>query len=198
MNEHYYSRNPKSEHDLHEFHTDVLGRKFHFTTDASVFARRMIDYGTRTLIEHLPFPLSGHVLDVGCGYGPIGLTVAALSPEAAVTMVDVNKRALELSRINAVRNKIEQVEILESNALAAVGERYFDWILTNPPIRAGKRVVYSIFEEARQHLRSQGQFWLVIQKKQGAPSAIKKLETLFVNVDVVVRSKGYFVIRCRV
>lgn len=198
MNEHYYSRNPKSTHDLREFNTEISGIKFHFTTDASVFAKRMIDYGTRLLIEHLPFPLYGNVLDVGCGYGPIGLTVAALSPEAAVTMIDVNKRALELSRLNAVHNKIDHVEILESDGLAAVSERHFDWILTNPPIRAGKRVVHSIFEQARQHLSSQGQFWLVIQKKQGAPSAIKKLETLFTNVDVVGRSKGYAIIRCRV
>lgn len=198
MSDHYYSRDPKSESDVREIRAEIRGRTLTFATDSSVFAKRGIDYGTRALIERLPLPLNGTVLDVGCGYGVIGLTVASFSPETNVTMVDVNRRALELCRSNAERNRLgDRVDILESDGLSALAERDFDWILTNPPIRAGKSVVHRIFEEASCHLRENGQFWLVIQKKQGAPSAVKKLKTLFSAVDIVARDKGYAVIQCR-
>lgn len=197
MSDHYYSRNPDSTRDLREIRAQIHGRMFTFTTDSSVFAKRAVDYGTLTLIERLPLPLDGTVLDVGCGYGPIGLTVASLSPNANVTMVDVNRRALDLCRLNAKRNGVGVVEIVESDGLSELIGRQFDWVITNPPIRAGKRVVYRIFEEAHDHLRPNGEFWLVIQKKQGAPSAITKLQTLFSQVEIVARDKGYNIIRCR-
>lgn len=197
IGDHYYSRNPISERDKREFSTDIRGRTLTFSTDASVFSKKGVDYGTRLLIEALPLPLEGDVLDLGCGYGPIGIAVALWSPRSRVVMADVNRRALELCRHNAKRNGVEQVTVLESDGLKALEHLSFDWVVTNPPIRAGKRVVYRLFEETRTHLRESGQFWLVIQKKQGAPSAIKKLQSLFSDVTVAVRSKGYAVIRCR-
>lgn len=197
MHDHYYSRDPESERDLREFDTDIRGRTFTFMTDASVFSRRGIDYGTYALIERLPLPLQGDVLDLGCGYGPIGLSVAVFSPEASVTLVDINRRALELCRINAEKNGLDPMEVVLSDGVSALPGRYFHWIITNPPIRAGKRIVYRLFEQAYERLQESGEFWLVIHKKQGAPSALKKLQTLFPEVMVVARDKGYRIIRCK-
>lgn len=196
MNDHYYSSDPKSEHDPRTWRTGIKGRPFTFTTDSSVFAKRGLDYGTRLLIEALPLPLRGTVLDMGCGYGPIGLAIKAFSPQAMVTLSDVNRRALDLCRKNAAKNGLASVEIVESDGLAALHGRSFDWIVTNPPVRAGKKVVYRLFEETAAHLSGDGEFWLVMRKKQGAPSALKKLATLFTGVTVVTRGKGYTVIRC--
>lgn len=196
LGDHYYSHTPKSEHDIRVIHAQLRSRPFTFMTDSSVFSKRGVDYGTRALIKHLPLPMVGAVLDVGCGYGPIGLIVAALSPQAEVTMVDVNRRALELCRKNAEKNNTEHVEIMESDGLCALEGRRFNYVLTNPPVRAGKRVIYRIFEQVSAQLHSRGEFWLVMHKKQGAPSAIKKLQTHFSEVTVIAREKGYAVIRC--
>ncbi|WP_054951010.1 class I SAM-dependent methyltransferase [Numidum massiliense] len=196
MRDHYYSRDPQSAHKTHEFHTEIGGREFTFTTDSGVFSKLGVDYGTRVLLESLPLPLSGDVLDVGCGYGPIGIAVAVASPKARVTMIDVNRRAIELCRLNAEKNGVSGVSVLESDGLSQLTGRAFDWVLTNPPIRAGKRTVYRLLREVSAHLREGGEFWLVIQKKQGAPSAVKKLRTLFADVSIASRHKGYNVIRC--
>lgn len=197
MHDHYYSSDPESERDLRQFDVEIRGRTLTFMTDASVFSRHSIDYGTRALIERLPLPLQGDVLDLGCGYGPIGLSVAAFSPGASVTLVDVNRRALELCEVNAKKNGLDDVKVALSDGISALPGRHFHWIITNPPIRAGKRVVYRLFEQACERLLESGEFWLVIQKKQGAPSALKKLQTLFSEVTVVARDKGYRIIRCK-
>ncbi|MNZ43171.1 Ribosomal RNA small subunit methyltransferase C [compost metagenome] len=131
------------------------------------------------------------VLDVGCGYGPIGLAAAKLAKQGHVTMVDVNARAVELARENASANGIRNVAILESNLYEAVKETDFDVVLTNPPIRAGKEIVHAIFEGAYERLTIGGSLWIVIQKKQGAPSAKQKLESLFAEVEEVTKDKGY-------
>ena len=139
----------------------------------------------------MELPSGAHVLDVGCGYGPIGLTAAKLVPDGHVTMIDINERAVELSRENAKGNGIANVTIMQSNLLTEVNKRDFDVILTNPPIRAGKDTVHTIFEQAYDHLKTGGTLWIVIQKKQGAPSAKTKLESLFTRVEEVTKDKGY-------
>lgn len=197
MADHYFTADPESRHDEREIDFDVFGRRLSFVTDAGVFSKHALDFGTRLLISQLPHPLEGYVLDVGCGYGPIGIAIKALSPGAFVTMVDVNRRALELTEQNARRNGLSGVEVVASDGLRAVKDRTFDWIVTNPPVRAGKRIVYRIFEESFHHLSETGQFWLVMRKKQGAPSAVKKLHTLFSEVTIAHRAKGYAVIRCQ-
>lgn len=197
MNEHYYTREPKSAHDPHEVSLKMRGVGLSFLTDAGVFAKRAVDHGTWLLLDSLPLPLVGDILDVGCGYGALGLTVAAVSPRANLTLVDVNHRALELSKLNAKRNGTENVQILESDGLSALLNRQYDWVLTNPPVRAGKQVIYRIFHEAHTQLRDGGQLWIVMRKKQGAPSAVKALEPLFLEVNIATRDKGYQVIRCK-
>jgi 16S rRNA (guanine1207-N2)-methyltransferase len=138
-------------------------------------------------------PEQARILDVGCGYGPIGLTAARLAPRGHVTMVDVNERAVELARANAETNGVRNVSFAVSDLFEALDGRSFDVILTNPPIRAGKAVVHRIFEEARAHLNPGGSLWIVIQKKQGAPSAKAKLEELYGTeaVEEIGKDKGY-------
>ncbi|CAG7656732.1 class I SAM-dependent methyltransferase [Paenibacillus allorhizosphaerae] len=195
MSEHYYSQKPSTAHDQHTIEETMIGRTFTFTTDAGVFSKRGIDYGSKLLIETVSLPDQARVLDVGCGYGPIGLAAAVLAGKGMVTMVDINERAIELAKHNAKRNQITNVEILQSDLLEQVTGRTFDAVLTNPPIRAGKETVHRIFEQAHEVLVPGGALWIVIQKKQGAPSAVKKLESLFSEVVEVERDKGYWILK---
>lgn len=161
-----------------------------FVTDAGVFSKSGLDYGSRVLIDALDIPVGASVLDVGCGYGPIGIAAGILGA-GKVTMLDVNERAVELARENAAANGIAQAEAKQSDLLEAVSEERFDVIITNPPIRAGKETVHRLFEQASERLNPGGSLWIVIQKKQGAPSAKAKLETLFERVEEVTKDKGY-------
>jgi 16S rRNA (guanine1207-N2)-methyltransferase len=198
MSDHYYSGRPSSESNQKEMETDLRGVRMKFTTDSGVFSKSSIDFGSRLLIEHLQIMPSHDVLDIGCGYGAIGLTAALMANEGHVWMVDVNERALNLAKANAQQNQIRNVTIVQSDVFSNVTNLSFDVIVTNPPIRAGKQVVHQIFEESVQHLNPGGQLWIVIQKKQGAPSAIKKLEELFVATDIVTKVKGYYIIRATI
>lgn len=191
MSEHYYSEKPSTVNDRQKFEAILRGSKFSFVTDAGVFSKQSIDYGSCVLIDHMAFPSDAKVLDVGCGYGPIGLTAAKLAPQGHVTMIDVNERAVGLAKENARTNGIANVTVLQSDLFSALGEERFDAILTNPPIRAGKDVVHRIYELSAERLTPQGALWVVIQKKQGAPSTQDKLEQLFERVEEVTKDKGY-------
>lgn len=197
MSQHYYSQQPEARHDRRTLSTVLRGKNLRFTSDAGVFSKGDIDYGSRVLIETMEVPDGAAVLDVGCGYGPIGISAAFLAPKGHVTMVDINSRAVELARENAQHNGIRNVTVMESDMLSAVNGQKFDVILTNPPIRAGKAVVHQIFEQACEHLNEGGSLWIVIQKKQGAPSAVAKLESLFPVVEEVGKDRGYRIIRAK-
>lgn len=192
---HYYDKHPETGHARAVIEPVIRGVRLRFVTDAGVFSKHGVDYGTRLLIETLAIPSGAQVLDVGCGYGPIGLYAARLCESAQVTMIDINHRAVDLARENAQANGIRNVEILQSDLYEQVRGRTFDMIVSNPPIRAGKAVVHRIFEEAVEHLAPGGSLWIVIRKKQGAPSALAKLESLFARVEEKAKSKGYRVYR---
>ncbi|MBW4084671.1 class I SAM-dependent methyltransferase [Paenibacillus sp. S150] len=197
MSQHYYSQQPEARHDRRTIETVLRGKSLRFTSDAGVFSKGDIDYGSRVLIEAMDIPDGSSVLDVGCGYGPIGISAAYLAPKGHVTMIDINGRAAQLARENARNNGIVNVTVMESDVLSAVKGQKFDVIVTNPPIRAGKAVVHQIFEEAYEHLYEGGTLWIVIQKKQGAPSAAAKLESLFPVVEEAGKDKGYRIIRAQ-
>ncbi|MEH7305168.1 class I SAM-dependent methyltransferase [Neobacillus drentensis] len=198
MSEHYYSRTQKVESDPKFWDFTLKDNTFRFKTDNGVFSKREVDFGSRLLIESFELPdTEGLILDVGCGYGPIGLSLAKYYHDRMIHMVDVNERAIELAKENAELNRIQNVKIYESDRLLNVKENTFAAILTNPPIRAGKKTVHEIFEQSFEHLASQGELWVVIQKKQGAPSAIEKLNNLFNCVETIDKSKGYFVIKAK-
>jgi 16S rRNA (guanine1207-N2)-methyltransferase len=197
MSEHYYSQRPTTAADRQVLDAELRGFRFQLTSDAGVFSKGGVDYGSRVLIEHMEIPAAARILDVGCGYGPIGLTAAKLAPEGHAVLIDINERAVELARLNAEANGITNVSFAQSDRLAAVEGQRFDVILTNPPIRAGKAVVHRIFEEAKESLLPGGALWIVIQRKQGAPSARARLEELFGEhaVDEIGKDKGYRIFR---
>ncbi|MDN4527209.1 class I SAM-dependent methyltransferase [Fictibacillus fluitans] len=198
MSGHYYSENPDAKSNPKTWTFVLRDRELKFTSDAGVFSKKEVDFGSRLLIEEFVFPsISGDCLDVGCGYGPIGLALAKEEESRRFLMVDVNERALELTRENAKKNGITNVEARKSNLFDGVQESEFAAILTNPPIRAGKKVVHQLFEDSYGKLQTNGELWIVIQKKQGAPSAIDKLESVFDEVETVSKSKGYFIIRAK-
>lgn len=198
MTEHYYSSQPDTAHDLREIHAQLRGRTFRFLTDAGVFSKKGVDFGSRLLIETVELPDTGEIADVGCGYGPIGIAAVAASPGSRAVLLDVNARAVSLARKNAEINGVaDRVTALISDGFEAVGDHCFDTVLTNPPIRAGKQVVYRLFAEAKDHLKQEGTLWIVIRKKQGAASAREELNRLFSSVDVAVQKKGYWILRAR-
>jgi len=191
MPQHYYSNQPDAQHDRRTIEEQLKGSTYRFISDAGVFSKKGVDYGSKVLIDAMEFSPGAEILDVGCGYGPMGLTAARMVKDGHVTMVDVNSRAVELAKENALLNGITNVSIMESDLFTAVKGKSFDVILTNPPIRAGKETVHAIFEQAYEHLREGGALWVVIQKKQGAPSAKEKLTDLFGDVQEVTKDKGY-------
>ncbi|QGH32707.1 methyltransferase [Gracilibacillus salitolerans] len=190
----YFSQSPDAASNPQTWSYQLEGQTFTFTTDNGVFSKNEVDFGSRVLIETFRTPdIDGPLLDLGCGYGPISIALAATHSDRSVLGVDVNERALSLAEKNAKQNKITNVTFQESDILSNVSGQSFAAILTNPPIRAGKQVVHQMFEEAKKALLSNGELWVVIQKKQGAPSAKKKLSELFEEVEVVKKEKGYFV-----
>ena len=193
MNDQYYTREPSSASRPAQCAFSYRGHSLTFETDSGVFSRGELDEGSRLLLEALP-PLSGDVLDVGCGWGALGLSVARANPGVHLSMGDVNLRALALCEKNALRNQVS-ARIVESDGLAAFAGETFDTVLTNPPIRAGKQVVYRILSDALNSLKSGGSLYLVIRKQQGAESCLRYLQSLGCEAERISRSAGYWVIR---
>ena len=168
---HYFmdDENVKSEEFV--FSTQVLDVSLSFVSDNGVFSKNNLDFGTRSLLESLPL-ISGDVLDIGCGYGPIGIFLKK-KYDCNVDMIDINKRSLGLALKNSLKNGVD-VNIFESNAFENVFKKY-DFIVTNPPIRVGKKVLYDILIGSMEHLKSDGELWFVIHKDQGAKSTVSML-----------------------
>ncbi|WP_078551160.1 class I SAM-dependent methyltransferase [Bacillus alkalicellulosilyticus] len=199
MSDHYYSENPSVESKPKQITFELRGKQLSFVSDSGVFSKKEIDFGTQLLLESFEFPTSGEgaLIDVGCGYGPIGITLAKEDKSRKVYMVDINERALELSRKNAEKNGAANVVVRKSRLFDNVNTQKFSAVITNPPIRAGKQVVHELFEQAFEQLETNGELWVVIQKKQGAPSAIEKIKSLFQECEVVSKKKGYYIIRAK-
>ena len=205
MNDHYYTQDPRSESRPVSCGWVFRGHGMTFETDAGVFSRGEVDRGTRLLLEALPETLGGEILDLGCGWGIIGISVKKAWPETTVTLGDVNRRALELSRQNAKANGVT-VQCVESDGMTAFLDRRFDAVITNPPIRAGKQVIYRMFSDAAGCLRPGGALYLVIRKQQGAESCLRYLSgqrqgdssdkrPLFGKVEKLTSSGGYWVLK---
>ncbi|BBN97403.1 hypothetical protein St703_01080 [Sporolactobacillus terrae] len=196
LTEHYYSEHPHVKSNPHSLSATLRQHNFVFTTDAGVFSKNAIDFGSALLIETFYEPqISGAFLDMGCGYGPIGIALARDFPDRDVVMVDINERAVALAAKNAQENQVNPVVLQSSLFEKVTGD--FAAIVTNPPIRAGKQVVHQIFRDAHCFLKHGGELWTVIQKKQGAPSALKMLQSLFDRVDVAAKKKGYYILCAR-
>ena len=193
MNDQYYTADPQSESRPVPCAFPYRGYGLNFLTDAGVFSKGELDAGSRLLLDALP-ALSGDVLDLGCGWGAIGVAVAKANKQARVVMADVNHRALGLARDNCQRNQVT-AEVIESDGMSAVMGRAFDAIITNPPIRAGKQVIYQMFADAARSLKEGGALYLVIRKQQGAESCMKYLKTLYQQVEKLDKSAGFWVLK---
>ncbi|MDO5003307.1 MAG: methyltransferase [bacterium] len=174
----------------------VKGHKFTFLTDNGVFSKDGLDFGSRLLLESIPLDEVGaKVLDMGCGYGTIGIIINKLTNHD-IDMVDVNLRAMHLARRNAKENGCSNINIFESNCYQNITSKY-NTIITNPPIRAGKKIVYEILMSAKKYLEQDGNLFLVIRKEQGAKSIISDLEKEY-NVEILEKKKGFFVLKCTI
>lgn len=167
---------------------------FKFITDNGVFSKHGLDFGTRSLLENLDIDnINGNVLDFGCGYGPIGIYISKVK-NIKVDMVDINLRSIELAKKNALLNKVS-VNIFESDIYKNIDKKY-DFIISNPPIRVGKEILYKILFDASNYLNSNGELWIVINKNQGAKSILKDLEKKY-NVELVNKNKGFYIIKAK-
>lgn len=189
--EHYYVRHPTSESQLGIIRTHLRGRLFEFLTSSSVFSKKRIDLGTRLLIESMILPRKGLLLDMGCGYGPVGIVMGALNPDLQVVMVDVNERAVWLAKENVKRNNIENVDVHRGFLYEPVKNMKFSSIVCNPPVSAGMQVVLAIIKEAPKHLKKGGLFQIVVRSKIGGRRLSEELEKIFGNVKVLARKSGY-------
>lgn len=190
----YFDNDNSIKSNIVKHDIDILNKNFTFFTDNGVFSKNKLDYGTRFLLEVLTTENIGDkVLDVGCGYGPIGIYISKVF-NSHVDMIDVNKRAVYLCQMNIKENNVN-CNAFVSDCYEKVDD-FYDTIITNPPIRAGKKIIYEIVMNACNHLIENGVLYIVIRKDQGAKSMISDLKKIY-NVEVLGKSKGFFVIKCK-
>ena len=193
---HYFDANPQIKSHKKEIKYSLLGHELSFISDNGVFSKDAIDEGSSILLETLiPLSIRGDVLDLGCGYGVIGLTLAYFNKDLRVICADVNQRAVELCETNAKKLQLHnRVECRISDRYGKI-EEAFDSIVINPPIRAGKEITYSMYLGALDHLKENGSMFIVIRKAQGAASALEYLESIFSSVTVLEKRRGYWIIQ---
>ncbi len=194
MTEHYYSAHPESPTNLGVIKTSLCGKQFEFVTASSVFSKRRIDTGTRLLIESMVLPDHGRILDVGCGYGVVGIAASALKPASKVVMTDVNMRAVHLARENAERNGVDNVEVRYGFLYEPVEGLSFDVVLSNPPVSAGMDIVKSIINQAPRIMTAKATLQMVIKSKIGAKTIPDVFESAFGNCSILAREAGYRVL----
>ena len=190
----YFDKDTDVESNEVTTRAEVSGRLYTFKTDNNVFSKKRLDFGTRTLLESLDFnSINGDILDFGCGYGPIGI-ILKKNTNSNIDMIDINERAINLARKNAKINGVN-VNIFSSDKYENV-EKLYDYIISNPPIRVGKKVLYEILIGARKYLKENGKLIFVINKDQGAKSCMKDMEKYY-KVSLISKNKGFFVIQCQ-
>ena len=191
--DHYFT-NEKVKSNVKSHNIIIRNKSFKFLTDHGVFSKKGLDFGSRLLIEILVENEYENLLDLGCGYGPIGIILKHFNHKANIQMLDINERAIKLAKENAKINNVN-VKIYKSDGFDKVKDK-FDIIVTNPPIRAGKKVIYSFFESAIDYLEKNGKLYIVINKKHGAASAFKKCQEIYSQVEIIKKKSGYSIIRC--
>lgn len=189
---HYYKFDPKLKSLPHSISYQYFDHTFTFKSDLGVFSKDRVDFGTHLMLLNINNHDVTHILDMGCGYGVSGIVMKHKYPSVKLSAFDINPRAVELTRAN-----IENYQLTDSHVYLSDGIPSFvsdvDLALLNPPIRAGKQVVFKLYKQAHEVLKPQGSLYIVIQKKQGALSSLKYLESLFQSVTCITRDKGYFV-----
>lgn len=194
--EHYFAANPKSKPRYGLIRTYLRGKPFEFLTASGVFSKQRVDLGTRLLIESMVLPKKGCALDMGCGYGAVGIAAAAFNPRLYVILVDVNSRAVWLARRN-VEKKVSNAEVRRGCLYEPVEDFIFDCVLSNPPVSAGLETVKEIIVQAPRHMARRGVFQMVVKSKVGGKRLRTIFEEAFGNVEVLARESGYRVLLSR-
>jgi len=189
--DHYFTQRPTARGKRQTFTVTLRGRDITLITEPGVFSRSRVDRGTRLLINHMEVGEEDRFLDLGCGYGIVGIIAALLAPEGSVTLVDINERAVALARENLALNNIHNAEALQGDGFAPVTGRTFDIIALNPPIRAGLAVVHRLIEASSARLAPGGRFYLVARTKQGAIRLAQKITQVFGTVEEIAKGGGY-------
>ena len=192
---HYFENDKSIKSKNIEIEYSIKNDSFIFYSDNGVFSKDEYDQGSEILVKSLlGESLNGRILDLGCGIGCMGIVLARFIPSIFVEMVDINERAVQLCQKNIMANKIENAKVYISNIYEQV-DGLFENIVTNPPIRAGKKVIYEFFEKAKDYLTLNGNLYVVIRKSHGAESAKRKLEEVFGNCTMIDRAKGFHILK---
>jgi 16S rRNA (guanine1207-N2)-methyltransferase len=194
VTEHYFTNNADLKSETRLIQYNYGDGVINFTSDLGVFSKNKLDYGSRLLIETYIEKGRDNIdlLDVGCGYGFIGLSLARIKNTNS-TMVDVNKRAVHLTNMNIKNNKIKNAVAFESNIYESV-EGLYDVVITNPPIRTGRETVLTFLRDSKKYLKPNGELWFVMRKDQGALTVAKKLEDIY-KIEIIAKSKGFLIFR---
>ena len=188
---HYFENDENLASEIKPFSVSINNCLFNFNTDNGVFSKGELDFGTELLIKNiLKLNINGDVLDLGCGYGAIGIILKKLV-NCDVTMSDINRRAIHLTKMNAKKNGVD-VNIIESDGYENI-DSSFNYIVSNPPIRVGKKKLYELLIGSKEHLKENGEMIIVVRKEQGALSLIKDMEKYY-QVSVLDKDKGFFII----
>ena len=185
MTEHYFSKKPKSNNNERLFYYNNIK----FYTSSSVFSKSHLDKGTELLIKESKITENAKILDIGCGYGAIGIILSKLYPKANITMSDINERAINLAKKNSKINNVNP-KIIQSNLFENINEK-FDIILSNPPQHAGKKVCFEMIEKSKKHLNDKGTLQLVARHNKGGKELSKKMFSVFGNVKEIAKKSGY-------
>jgi len=191
--EHYFSEQPKSQFVKEIFEVEILGEKFVINSGSGLFSLKELDFGTKLLVENAKIPKTGaEILDLGCGYGIVGIALKKRHIDAHVTMIDVNERAVRLSKQNCEENNVE-CTVLKSDIFSApeLHHKKFDVILTNPPFSAGKRVCIEMIKQSFEHLNKDGLLQLVAPHNKGGESLKRAMLAIFGNAGELEKKRGY-------
>lgn len=193
---HYYTDNKNLKSNPKTFEYVFDNEVFKFTTDHGVFSMDHVDYGTYVLLKAIYRKALGNkILDLGCGFGPIAIIIGRFHKDALIDMVDVNTRALELCQANALQNCISATAYLTDNILSL--NKQYNTVILNPPIRAGKSLIFDLYAKTHEVLEEDGHLYIVILKRQGAQSSLNKLLELFRSVQVIAKDGGYWIIEAQ-
>ena len=187
--EHYFTRKPTSEKVVNEITTYIKNHKFIFRTSSGMFSKERVDKGSELLIENAVIEDGWKVLDLGCGWGSIGIAIKKVFPSTEVTMIDINERAISLAKRNAKINNVK-ADIKQGNLYENITDK-FDAIIVNPPMKAGRETCYAIIEKAKERLNENGLLQLVALHNKGGAMLEKKMKEVFGNVETVAKKSGF-------
>ncbi len=191
----HYFTNEELADDIRTINETIMANNYTFMTNSGVFSKEHVDLHSKLLVEHvLTNQDCNKVLDLGCGYGVIGIVIAKHF-NISVDMLDVNARAVELAKHNCEVNDVNCKVFVSDGFNDSQVANDYDTIVLNPPIRAGKELCYHLYQEAHNHLVNNGSLFIVIHKKHGAKSTIDFLTSLYTKVEILYKKKGLFIVK---